>query len=285
MSTTLNTVIEPDVLTDHTEVICSTSIERIVTGRNAALVQIEALIHQIADISVITSSIGGGIARDWAMKQDFRCGCWLMEKAETAMPVITRNLDRDIWRDLMKKSGMLSVMDAQARDQWHRNLEGDNIPAISEANILSTFEQLHQSKDEVFERGVINVFKGLSWHYKTNSPCHFGKKIIVTNLVSYNQWGFTLNHSYRRDQLADLERMLHLLDGKPLPDNRGDVTARLYEHISANRQMTQVYEDEYFSIKYFMKGSAHLTFKKPALMDKMNDIIAKHYPGVLPERV
>ncbi|WP_421081996.1 DUF4942 domain-containing protein, partial [Serratia fonticola] len=23
------------------------------------------------------------------------------------------------------------------------------------------------------------------------------------------------------------------------------------------------YEDEYFAIKYFMKGSAHLTFKKP----------------------
>jgi hypothetical protein len=281
MSTALSMVIEPEVLTDHTEVICSTSIERIVTGRNTALAQIEALIHQLEDISVTTISIGGGVARDWAMRQDFRCGCWLMEKAETAIPVITRHLDRGIWQDLMKKSGMLSLMDAQAREQWYRNLEGDNIPAISEANILSTFEQLHQSKDEVFERGVINVFKGLSWHYKTNSPCRFGKKVIISNLVSYNQWGFTLNHGYRRDQLADLERMLHLLEGKPLPDNRSDITTRLYEHIRANPQMAKVYEDEYFSMKYFMKGSAHLTFKKPALMDKMNDIIAKHYPGML----
>lgn len=32
---------EPEVLTGHTTVICSTSIERIVTGRNAALAQIE----------------------------------------------------------------------------------------------------------------------------------------------------------------------------------------------------------------------------------------------------
>lgn len=31
----------PEVLTDHTDVICSTSIERIVTGRNVALTQIE----------------------------------------------------------------------------------------------------------------------------------------------------------------------------------------------------------------------------------------------------
>ncbi|CAI2077958.1 Uncharacterised protein [Serratia fonticola] len=285
MSTALSTVIEPDVLTDHTEIICSTSIERIVTGRNAALTQIEALIHQLGDISAITSSIGGGIARDWAMRQDFRCGCWLMEKAETAMPVITRNLDRDIWQDLMKKSGMLGLMDAQARDQWYRNLESKDLPAISSDSIYSTFEQLHRDKGEVFERGVINVFKSLSWHYKTNSPCRFGKKVIVSNLVSYNQWEFTLNHSYRRDQLADLERMLHLLDGKPLPDNRSDLTTRLYEHIRANPQMAKVYEDEYFSIKYFMKGSAHLTFRKPGLVEKMNDIVAKHFPGMLASRL
>ncbi|MBV0844181.1 DUF4942 domain-containing protein [Serratia liquefaciens] len=274
---------EPEVLTDHTEVICSTSIERVVSGRNTALTQIETLIHQLEDISAITNSIGGGIARDWAMRQDFRCGCWLMEKAETAMPVITRNLDRDIWRDLMKRSGMLSLMDAQARDQWYRNLEGDNIPAISEANILSTFEQLHQSKDEVFERGVINVFKSLSWNYKTNSPCHFGKKVIISNLVSYNQWGFTLNHGYRRDQLADLERMLHLLDGKPIPDNRSDICTRLMEHIRDN-PAKEVYEDAFFSIRYFQKGTAHLMFKRLDLVEKMNDIIAKHYPGMLPTK-
>ncbi|MFN3069395.1 DUF4942 domain-containing protein [Serratia sp. J2] len=281
MPTTLNTVIEPEVLTGHTEVICSTSIERIVTGRNVALEQIKALIHQLEDISALTKSIGGGLARDWAMKQDFRCGCWLMEKEETVMPVITRNLDRDIWRDLMKKSGMLSIMDAQARDQWYRNLESKDVPAISTDSIYSTFERLHHDKGEVFERGVINVFKSLSWDYKSNHPCKFGKKIIVNSLVSYNQWGYTLNHSYRRDQLADLERMLYLLEGKAIPDNRQDVTARLYEHISAHRQRAEVYEDDYFSIKYFMKGSAHLTFKKPALVDKMNEIIAKHYPGML----
>ena len=165
------TLTEPKVLTGHTDVICSTSIERIVTGRNAALTQIEALIRQLDDISALTRSIGGKTALDWAMKQDFRCGCWLMEKTETAMKVITRNLDRGIWRDLMKRSGMLAIMDAQARDQWYRNLEGDTIPAISGESIYSTFEQLHREKGEVFERGVINVFKSLSWDYKSNVRC------------------------------------------------------------------------------------------------------------------
>ena len=154
------TLTGPEVLTGHTDIICSTSIERIITGRNAALAQIEALIQQLDDISILTRSIGGKTALDWAMKQDFRCGCWLIEKRETAMKAITRNLDRGIWRDLMKKSGMLSIMDAQARDQWYNSLEKEDIPVISEANILSTFEQLHQSKGEVFERDVMNVFRG-----------------------------------------------------------------------------------------------------------------------------
>lgn len=87
---------EPEVLTDYTDMICSTSIERIVTERDTALAQIEALIRQLGDISTLTRSIGGKTALDWAMKQDFRCGCGLMEKAETAMKVITRNLDRGI---------------------------------------------------------------------------------------------------------------------------------------------------------------------------------------------
>lgn len=274
---------EPEVLTDHTDVICSTSIERIVTGRNAALAQTEALIQQLVDISTLTRSIGGKTALDWAMKQDFRCGCWLMEKRETAMKAITHNIDRGIWRDLMKRSGMLSLMDAQARDQWYNSLEKEDIPTVSEANILSTFEQLHQSKSEVFERGVINVFKGLSWDFKSNSPCKFGKKIIVTGLVKCERWGFGLNWGWQRDRLADLERMLMILDGKPIPDSRADVTRRLGDHIHDNRHSTH-YEDEMFSIKYFQKGTAHIIFKRLELVDKLNEIIARHYPGLLAHR-
>mgnify|MGYP000118522013 FL=1 len=274
---------EPEVLTDLSELICSTSIERIVTGRNAALKQIEQLIEQLDAISRLTSEIGGGTAQDWAMKSGHRYDSWLTEKADKAMPAVTRNIDRSIWRDLMLRSGMMTLMDAQARDQWHKNLEEGELPAISEANILSTFEQLHLNKIDVFERGIINVFKGLSWDYKTNSPCSFGKKIIVNNLVTHNRWGFSLNWGWRRDQLADLERMLFLLDGKPIPDNRGDITTRLMEHIR-DTLSNDVYEDDFFSIRYFQKGTAHITFKRYDLTEKMNDIVAKHYPGMLAAR-
>ncbi|MCI4217357.1 DUF4942 domain-containing protein [Dickeya dianthicola] len=274
---------EPDVLTDHNELILSTNIERVVTGRGSALKQIEQLIQQLDAISRLTSEIGGGTAQDWAMKAGHRYDSWMTENVDKALPAITRNIDRSIWRDLMLKSGMMALMDAQARDQWHKNLEEGELPVISVANILTTFEQLHLNKMDVFERGIINVFKGLSWDYKTNSPRSFGKKIIVNNLVTHNRWGFSLNWGWRRDQLADLERMLFLLDGKPIPDNRGDVTTRLMEHIRDNPSK-DVYEDDFLSIRYFQKGTAHITFKRYDLTEKMNDIVAKYYPRMVASR-
>lgn len=273
------TLHDPEVLTGHTEIISSTSIEHIVSGRNNSLERIEALIRNLNVISTVTSSIGGGTSNDWAMREGHRYGSWLIEPQDAAIKAITCNIDRSIWRDLMKRSGMIALMDAQARDEWYGSLEKGDIPAISEKNILSTFEQLHRSKVEVFERGIINVFKGLSWNYKSNSPCKFGKKIIVDGLVQYDRWGFHFRHGRRREQLSDLDRMLNLLDGKPVPENRNDLAVRLDAHVS--RQHSSVFEDEYVSIRYFQKGSGHITFKRLDLVDKMNDIIAKHYPGTL----
>ena len=275
------TLTESEVLTDNTDVICSTSIERIVTGRNAALAQIETLIQQLDDISTLTSNIGGGKANEWGVRQ-YRYDCWLMDKPETAIKAITQNIDRSIWKDLMNKSGMLALMDAQARDEWYNSLEKDDIPAVSEENILSTFEQLHQSKAEVFERGIINVFKGLSWDYKSNSPCKFGKKIIVDGLVQYDLCGFHFRHGRRREQLADLDRMLNLLDGKPVPENRNDLSVRLDAHI--RKQHASVFEDEYVEIRYFQKGTGHIIFKRYDLIDKMNGIVARYFPATLPPR-
>ena len=103
--------------------------------------------------------------------------------------------------------------------------------------------------EDLLSRSVVAYFH-LSWDYKTNSPCSFGKKIIFNILVTHNLWGFSLNWGWRRDQLADLERMLFLLDCKPIPDNRSDISTWLMEHIRDN-STKEVYEDEFFSIRYF----------------------------------
>lgn len=121
MSRSLNTVTEtPEVLTGHTELICSTDIERLVTGREVALQQIKALMAQLQEIGSLIFSIGGGKLEDWAVQPGHRYGCHLTLEQDKGLAAITRQIDRKLWQDLMNRSGMLSLMDAQARDQWYR---------------------------------------------------------------------------------------------------------------------------------------------------------------------
>lgn len=169
MSHSLNTVTETsEVLTGHTELICSTDIERLVTGREIALKQIEAVMVQLQEIGSLIFSIGGGKLEDWAVQSGHRYGCHLTLEQVKGLAAITHQIDRKLWQDLMNRSGMLSLMDAQACDQWYKSLESKDLPVISEESIYSTFEQLHHDKGEVFERGDITIFKALSWDYKTN---------------------------------------------------------------------------------------------------------------------
>ncbi|MDO1994613.1 DUF4942 domain-containing protein, partial [Escherichia coli] len=72
---------------------------------------------------------------------------------------------------------------------------------------------------------------------------YFGTKIIVNNLVKHDRWGYSLYWGWRRDQLADLERMFYLLDGKTIPDNRNDVSIRFMDLVRDNPHQ-QIFEDE-----------------------------------------
>ncbi|MFS3643827.1 DUF4942 domain-containing protein, partial [Escherichia coli] len=59
-----------------------------------------------------------------------------------------------------------------------------------------------------------------------------------------------------------------------------DVSIRFMDFVRDNPHQ-QIFEDELFTIRYFQKGSGHITFKRLDLVDKMNDIVAKHYPSAL----
>lgn len=184
-------------------------------------------------------------------------------------------VDCAAWKYLMDESGLRTFMDAEARRKWDSGLYDREVPELTPETIEATFRKMHDSRAEMFERGVIRCFKQLSWNYKTNSPWRFGKRIILRHLFSV--YGGSMFANYRAtDELDDLMRVFHVLDGKPEPDHRH----AMYSLINANERAMQC-ENEYVHIKWFKKGSGHVTFKRPDLVDKLNQIVAKHYPGAL----
>ena len=260
----------------------SVSIENMVRMRAAVMDRFEQAIALLREAQDIAASAHIGYPRlEIATDGSGRTGYAITD--QDARAIAQREIDRVAWEYLMSESGLRTFMDADARKKWSAQLyEGKDIPELTPENVAATFRAMHDSRGEMFERGVIRCFRRLSWDYKTNRPFAFGKRIIMGHLFSVYSSNRPRPMLYLRheatDELDDLMRVFHVLDGKPEPDHRNGIYRMLSD---AEHRGERTCENEYVSIKWFLKGSGHVTFKRPKLVDKLNQILAKHYPGAL----
>lgn len=106
----------------------------------------------------------------------------------------------------------------------------DDCPEISLENVLAAFRQLNTVKGATFEQGVIDVFRNLSWGYKTNNPRFLGKRLIIDGVLDHHRGMYFSVRTYAQSRINDLARPLWLLDGKNVPDFcvLGGTTQRLH---------------------------------------------------------
>lgn len=189
-----------------------------------------------------------------------------------------RIVDAQGWKYLLSESGMRSLMSAGKRQAFEQQVEAREVPELTREAIHGTFGALHEARGEMFEQGVIECFRQLSWRYKTNLPQKFGKRIIITRLVTrYSVDYDTANH------LDDLLRVFHVLEGQPEPDHRQGSYLLLDEAMRAQATWPKSVEHAYYKAQLFMNGNAHVSFTRPDLIERVNGILAKHYPNALPE--
>ncbi|MDR5662247.1 DUF4942 domain-containing protein [Burkholderia cenocepacia] len=192
------------------------------------------------------------------------------DEAEAAM---VRIVDIRGWDYLLSESGLRTFMDAKAREQWSSQIAEGDVPELTAANIEATFAQLYGARGDMFERGVLQCFRLLSWNYKTNQPFKFGRRIIVKYLFSHGSSNYRV-----KNELDDLMRVFSVLDGKPEPDHRHGISGLVMD---AQHQRKTEAENTYFHLRWFKNGNGQLTFLRPDLVEQMNKILAKHHPDAL----
>ncbi|HVJ35175.1 MAG TPA: DUF4942 domain-containing protein [Terriglobia bacterium] len=251
------------------ELVKSVSIENMLRTRVAIedrLRQAHALLIETQQIAV-AAHFGG--FDDHLRPRDRR---GFMDR--DGIDAVMKTLDAQAWQYLMNESGLMSFMDAKTRDKWREAISRREFPEMTAEAIKGTFADLYAKRAEMFEQGVINCYRRLSWDYKTNQPFKFGKRIIINYLV--DRFGFA---NYRvTDELDDLVRVFAVIDGKPEPDHRDGMSAKVREAV---RGEGKALATDYFTVKIFKKGSGHITFTRPDLVNAMNRILAKHHPHAL----
>ncbi|WP_270609649.1 DUF4942 domain-containing protein [Escherichia coli] len=231
-----------------TDIIPSVAIDRIIAQRNEGIALFMQAMECLATARRILLDASGDIflyGFEDCVTDSVRC----MDKPEEAKKNITRLADRKIWDRLMADTGMYTFMSSCQRDD------------------------------------LIDVYRKLSWDYRTNNPCRLGKKIIIENLLyRWSNGRVTLDCS-GREALDDLVRPFYLLEGRNVPDFRNSIGAQYGEYLGNGDNIGELFEGEYFTVRGYQKGTVHIVFKCPDLVEKLNDIIARHYPGALPPRV
>lgn len=192
---------------------------------------------------------------------------------------VQAELDASMWRRAFDLTGFKQLMDAQAVSEFERSLS-PKPPEFTEANIRSTFIDLHGKSREMFRRGVVNVFRYLSDDYKTNSrePFRIGRKLVMTCMTSKSfGGGLELHYGGARDKLNDIDRVVRTLGGMVF------TAGALPVSVNQSLKLTTVHECELYRAKGFRNGNLHFEFKRLDLLDLVNEQIAEHYANTLPD--
>ncbi|RQT68234.1 DUF4942 domain-containing protein [Burkholderia cepacia] len=262
---------------DQQTLVPSVSIANLANQRVAVVERVRAALDLLGEAQELAKAAHLGFPR---LVLDESYGCrgrptitGDYAKRDEAEAAMVRIVDIRGWDYLLSESGLRTFMDAKAREQWSSQIAEGDVPELTAANIEATFAQLFGARGDMFERGVLQCFKRLSWNYKTNQPFKFGKRIIVKYLFSQGSSNYRVTN-----ELDDLIRVFSVLDGKSEPDHRHGVSGLIQD---AQRQRKTEAENAYFHLRWFKNGNGHLTFSRPDLVEQMNKILAKHHPNAL----
>lgn len=184
---------------------------------------------------------------------------------------IVKGFDAHAWGFLMDASGLRSFMSADAKASWEKAIRAKETPELTLANIHDTFTKLRARRAEMFEDGVVEAFRALSWDYKSNSPIKFGKRLVLK--------GYRRVDSTMCARIDDLRRVLSVAGGNPEPDHRSGVEAAFsFMPEGATKQ----FEDDLLKAQAFKNGNVHIDFKRPELVAALNAILASRHPNALP---
>lgn len=253
------------------DLVPSVSIDAIIMRRDAMVAQLTTAHHALKSAEALAEAMFGPergyrlALVNYSSRREFT--------TDEGIAEMVREVDGRAWAFLLKESGLQTFLDASARAQWDQAIDKNDVPPLTRENIEATFSTLYSARGEMFERGVVEVFRALSWDFKTNTPIKFGKRIILRHVIC--SYGYPEVRG--TDKLDDLVRVFSVLDGKPEPDHRNG----MYRRLADRDKSTGITEADYFQIRTFKNGNGHLTFKRPDLVDKMNGILAKHHPNAL----
>lgn len=180
-------------------------------------------------------------------------------------PVFIGNLTSNVRDEYFSMIEKLSMKDFSLKNIYAVKMDIINRTAKGiEDKIVSLFEELTY-KHSMEAKGNVHLFSG----WKSNSAFKINRKIVMPYANCWDTIFNKFSYSYSRlsKLLDDLEKCLGFLD----IDDCGyhiDLNTALsgYQQTQQTKKLTF----KYFDVDVFKKGTAHITFRNPELLQRFN---------------
>lgn len=260
------------MISQSTDLVRRDSIEELVGHRARALQLYRQAVDTLAAAGEAHKRACGGST--YTSNEFLRDMRYLDIKGSRFDGEVRTCVDRDMWRHLINATKLGSLMDKQERNTFEESLKKD-VPEATADNVFATLSRLAGDANMIFRRGLVNAFRGFCGEYHSHDGFKIGKRFLVSGLIQGGRSWPNVSH-YRDDSVKDIDRCMHILDGKPAPEYQQGVLAAIRTGIGARPCHEEVTSD-YFKVRlYYGNGNAHFYPLRPDLVEQANRLIAVH---------
>lgn len=264
-----------------TAIVSRATIDEIVGNRQLAISKFETAFAALDEAFQTAAKAAGGTHFYVDSNQAGKAFYKGVDDRGNFLTYLRQQTDRTIWSHLISGYGFDKLMDRQAHEEFRAQLLNDP-PEVTVEVAEATLLHLLGDADRIFKRGIANAFSKLDRRFRSHDGFKIGDRVVLS--YAFSEWGGWNHHQRHDDTIRDIERAFLTLDGKEVPERYAGIIGMADDerrkHSSLERAAFQV-EDEYFRLKAFKNGNAHLWFKRDDLTRKVNKLLAEYYGEAL----
>lgn len=192
------------------------------------------------------------------------------------------------WKELLSNPKFTGKLTSKLQKEYQEKVSKLADYDFTEFNIYTLSTEMNSHIKTGIENEIIAMFDRLTAehsyypefsknrHYydgwKTNSAYKIAKKVIIPCYGIFSEWDGKPRTYDARKALEDIERILNFLDGHMTADvDSWDSLENNFKNgITKNIKM------KYFKATFYKKGTVHLTFTCPELIDRFNIYAAQN---------
>lgn len=201
---------------------------------------------------------------------------------------------REMWKKVINQSNLQKYMTHDIRENFDNFIKSQGSMDFTKENVANLIEFLFENRFTILERAIGEVFEIFTKYHdenrhfvegwKTNDKYKVNKKVILPNGVRYGKYmttdniktyGDTFNVNYgKQSEYSDIDKAMCYISGHDY-NTITTIYKAMDSHFSKigkvkSGTFDNVCHSQFFDIKFFKKGTIHLTFKNEKLWEQFN---------------